>query len=44
MTGIKSIESAEFLTPDQKRDILYDNAARFVRLSSEETDDHHSKL
>ncbi len=30
--GIEAIESAEFLTDVQKRDILYNNAARFLRL------------
>jgi predicted TIM-barrel fold metal-dependent hydrolase len=30
--GIESIESADFLTEGQKRDILYNNAARFLRL------------
>ena len=29
---IESIESAEFLTPAQKRAILHDNAARFLRI------------
>lgn len=42
LTGIESIENAEFLTPDQKRDILYNNAARFLRLCSEDTAEHHS--
>jgi predicted TIM-barrel fold metal-dependent hydrolase len=30
--AIEGIESADFLTADQKRDILHDNAARFLRL------------
>lgn len=30
--AIKSIEAAPFLTEDQKRDIFYNNAARFLRL------------
>jgi predicted TIM-barrel fold metal-dependent hydrolase len=30
--GIKVIEEAPFLTAQQKRDILYNNAARFLRL------------
>jgi predicted TIM-barrel fold metal-dependent hydrolase len=30
--SIEAIESADFLTPDQKRDIFYRNAARFLRL------------
>ncbi len=39
--GIKAIESADFLTETQKRDILYNNAARFLRLSKEEIARHH---
>jgi hypothetical protein len=30
--AIEAVESAEFLTPEQKRDIFYNNAARFLRL------------
>ncbi len=30
--AVEGIESAEFLTEEQKRDILYNNAARFFRL------------
>jgi uncharacterized protein len=30
--AIKSIETAPFLDASQKRDILYNNAARFLRL------------
>jgi len=30
--AIEGIESAEFLTEEQKRDIFYNNAARFLRL------------
>ncbi len=30
--GIEAIESADFLTEAQKRDILYNNAARFLRI------------
>lgn len=33
-TAIASIESADFLTEEQKRDILYNNAARFLRLET----------
>lgn len=40
---IETIESAEFLTPAQKRDILYNNAARFLQLSNEEIARHHGK-
>jgi uncharacterized protein len=35
--GIRSIEEAEFLTAQQKRDILYNNAARFLRLDQEKS-------
>jgi predicted TIM-barrel fold metal-dependent hydrolase len=31
--GIAAIESAEFLSPEQKRDIFYNDAARFLRLA-----------
>lgn len=39
--AIDAIESAEFLTEEQKRDIFYYNAARFLRLSEEEVARHH---
>jgi predicted TIM-barrel fold metal-dependent hydrolase len=35
--AIDNIESADFLTERQKRDILYNNAARFLRLSEDGT-------
>lgn len=38
---IDSIESADFLTREQKRDIFYNNAARFLRLTDEEIARHH---
>jgi hypothetical protein len=31
--SISVIQNADYLTPEQKRDILYNNAARFLRLS-----------
>ena len=34
--AIKSIQEAPFLSAAQKRDILYNNAARFLRLSQEQ--------
>ena len=40
--AIASIESAPFLTRRQKRDILYNNAARFLRLSKNEIARHHA--
>ncbi|TAK51949.1 MAG: amidohydrolase [Gammaproteobacteria bacterium] len=33
--AVEGIESASFLTPEQKRDIFYNNAARFLRLGEE---------
>ncbi|HZI59190.1 MAG TPA: amidohydrolase family protein [Pyrinomonadaceae bacterium] len=39
--AIKSIQQAPFLTRKQKRDIFYNNAARFLRLSPEEITRHH---
>jgi len=38
---IEAIETADFLTAEQKRDILYNNAARFLRLSNEQIAAHH---
>jgi hypothetical protein len=40
--SIEAIEQAPFLTQAQKRDILYNNAARFLRLSAQEIARHHS--
>lgn len=39
--ALDAVESAPFLTAQQKRDILYNNAARFLRLSKEEIAKHH---
>ena len=41
--AVERIESASFLTDDQKRDIFYNNAARFLRLSDEEIAAHHDR-
>ncbi|MBE7522130.1 MAG: amidohydrolase family protein [Burkholderiales bacterium] len=30
--AVEAIESAPFLTQDEKRDILYNNAVRFLRI------------
>jgi len=38
---IEAIEDADFLTAEQKRDILYNNAAQFLRLSPEQIAAHH---
>ena len=32
--SIGIIQNADYLTPEQKRDILYNNAARFLRLDA----------
>ena len=41
--GIDAITTANFLSEEQKRDILYNNAARFLRLSEEEIANHYGK-
>ena len=41
--SIEAIETADFLTNKQKRDIFYNNAARFLKLSDAEIDTHHSR-
>ena len=38
---IEAIKSATFLTEEQKRDIFYNNAARFLRLSEAQIASHH---
>lgn len=39
--AIESIETAKFLTMEQKRDIFYNNAARFLQLSTEQINIDH---
>ncbi len=39
--SLRAIEDAPFLSEAQKRDILYNNAARFLRLDEEEIARHH---
>ncbi len=41
--AIEGIESADFLNAEQKADIFYNNAARFLRLSKEDVSRHHSR-
>lgn len=41
--AIDNIKSADYLTDRQKRDILYNNAARFLQLSEEEIAAHHGR-
>jgi predicted TIM-barrel fold metal-dependent hydrolase len=39
--SIQTIENAEYLSDNQKRDIFYNNAARFLNLSEETIAKHH---
>lgn len=39
--SIATIKNAPFLTYTQKRDIFYNNAARFLRLSDDDIARHH---
>lgn len=41
--AIQAIKSAPFLSEEQKRNIFYNNAARFLRLNKEEIARHHGK-
>ncbi len=41
--SIVVIEEAPFLSDELKRDIFYNNAARFLRLSEREIARHHGK-
>lgn len=39
--AVEAIEKADFLSAEQKRDVLYNNAARFLRLTPEQIARHH---
>lgn len=39
--AVRAIEEAPFLTPGQRRDIFYNNAARFLGLTAEQIAEHH---
>jgi len=41
--AIESIETADFLTDEQKRDIFFNNAARFLRLTDEQITAMHGE-
>ena len=41
--AIEAVESAPFLSQEQRRDIFYNNAARFLRLTEEEIAKHHRR-
>jgi hypothetical protein len=40
--AVETVRSADFLSDEEKRAILYDNAARFLRLSEAERTAHHA--
>lgn len=40
--AVKSIEEAQFLSAEQKRDIFSNNAARFLRLTPEKMKRHQA--
>ncbi len=40
--AIQRVKSIDYLSDREKADILYDNAARFLRLSSEQIAAHHA--
>ena len=42
--AVRSIDEASFLSPEQKRDIFYNNAARFLRLTSEDIAGRHAVI
>jgi predicted TIM-barrel fold metal-dependent hydrolase len=39
--AVETIEKADFLSAEKRRDILYNNAARFLRLSPEQIARHN---
>ena len=41
--ALEGVESADYLSEQQKRDILYNNAARFFRFSNEQIEEHHGR-
>ena len=40
--AVEAIQSAEFLSPEQRADVFYGNAARFLRLSADQIAAHHN--
>jgi uncharacterized protein len=42
--NIEIIYSMDWLTEEQKRDIFYNNAARFLELTSEQIQEHHERV
>jgi uncharacterized protein len=41
--AIQNLQSVDFLTLEEKKDIFYNNAARFLRLSESEIGNHHKE-
>jgi hypothetical protein len=42
--SIEAVDSAPFLTKEQKKDIFYNNAAKFLKLSEEQISKHHEQI
>lgn len=42
--AVETLQSADFLNREQKADIFYNNAARFLRLSDEQITRHHKQI
>jgi len=42
--AVESIQRADFLSEQEKRDILYNNAARFLKLTPDQITKHHQDL
>ena len=42
--AIDAIQEVTFLSEEQKADVFYNNAARFLRLSEEEIAQHHARF
>jgi predicted TIM-barrel fold metal-dependent hydrolase len=40
--SVKFVENADYLTEEQKRNIFYNNAARFLKLDDETIKKHHN--
>ena len=42
--AVKAMQSVEFLTAEQRADIFYGNAARFLRLTEAQITEHHQAI
>ena len=41
--SVQNLQSVDFLTPKEKEDVFYSNAARFLRLSKAKIESHHKE-